>query len=171
NDLVPIKIYNSQVGVVGWSNGGNIVAVTLGKFAEDFPFIRWAAFYEAPLGALFYPPNLGGPLDLNINKHYRDGSAATGQCLVDFRKLCWQKDGSKTPFAHKKVGEPELRGVLFFDENKNKHWKESFEYAFSYATDVGLDKQIYPPQVTAAAERLDIFESFRPVAKIVANPH
>src|SRR5439155_16329367 len=36
NDLVPIKIYNSQVGVVGWSNGGNIVAVTLGKFAEDF---------------------------------------------------------------------------------------------------------------------------------------
>jgi hypothetical protein len=170
NELVPVKVYNNQIGIAGWSNGGNIAAVTLGKFAPELQFVGWAAFYETPLGALFYPANLGGPADLNLNRHYREGSSATGKVLVDYRKLEWQKDGQKTPGQHKKVGEPEVRGVLFFDENKNGRWEESFEYAFSYATDVGLDKQIYPPEVTAAAERLHVFDSSKPAYKPKRKP-
>jgi hypothetical protein len=157
NSLVPTKLFNSNVGVEGWSNGGNIALITLSKYKKELPFVAWATFYETPLGSMFFPPSLGGSLDLVQNKHYRLGSAATGHCLVDFRKLCYQPTGQKSAGSHKKVGQPEVPGVLFFDENANKQWDEEFEFAFPYCADVGLDKQIYPPLVTQALIRLKIF--------------
>ncbi len=156
-DVVPVKVATGNLGVVGWANGGNIALVTLAKFVDQLQFVGWAAFYESPLGALFWPPNLGGSQDLISNRHYRQGSSATGKCLVDFRKLAWRDEGSKSPGAHKRAGEPEIEGVLFFDENKNKQWEESFEFALSYTTDVGLEKQIYAPQITHALKRLNVF--------------
>jgi len=155
--ITPVKVYNKSVGIVGWDNGGNIALVTLGKYAAELSQVGWIAFYEAPVGAMFVPPNLGGGKDLIINKHYRQGSCATGNCLIDYRKLTWQPKATKNPNAHKRLSEPEIRGLLFFDENKNGHWDESYEYALSYATDVGLDKQIYAPQITRALERLKVF--------------
>lgn len=145
SDLVKVKVYNNTVGVVGWSNGGNLALVTLSKFAADLPFIGWLAFYESPIGSCFYPPSLGGAQDFLTLKHYRQGTAATGQILIDFKKLRWQKNGTRNPGAHKKVGEPEIPGVLYFDENDNKVWEETSEFALPYSTDLGLDKQIYPP--------------------------
>jgi len=156
-DLVPVKVYLGSIGIVGWSNGGNIALVTLSKFAEQLGAVGWAAFYECPAGALFFPPNLGGDQDLKINSHYRQGSCATGKCLVDYRKLTWQADAQKNTGLHKRLGEPEIPGVLFFDENRNRIWDEAREYAFSYATDIGLEKQIYPPQVTKAVQRFRVF--------------
>lgn len=158
-ELVPVKVAAGNLGVVGWDNGGNIALVTLAKFADQLQFVGWAAFYESPLGALFWPPNLGGAQDLVANRHYRQGSSATGKCLVDFRKLAWKAEGTKSPGAHKRAGEPEIEGILFFDENKNQQWEESFEFALSYTTDVGLEKQIYAPQITHALGRLKVFGS------------
>ncbi len=157
NQLLPVKVFNNYVGAVGWSNGGNVLLVTLAKFASDLPFVGWLAFYESPLGSMFYPPSLGGAQDLMLNRHYRLGSAATGKCLVDYRKLCYQPAGQKSPGSHKKLGQPEIPGVLFFDENGNKGWDEETEFALPYCGDVGLDKQIYPPSVTLALGRLGIF--------------
>ncbi len=156
-ELVPVKISKDNVGIMGWSNGGNIALVTMGKYADELQFLSWAAFYETPLGSMFFPPNLGSSLDLVTNKHYRQGSGATGDCIIDYDKLRYDPFVLRHPGEHKKKGEPELPGVLFFDENKNKRWDESIEFAFSYANDVGLDKQIYPPDVTAAIERMGVF--------------
>jgi hypothetical protein len=157
SSLVPVKIDESNIGVIGWSNGGNLVLVTLSNYMKDLPFLGWLVFYETPLGSMFYPPSLGGAQDLIQNRHYRQGSAATGHCLVDYRKLCFQAAGQKSPGAHKKIGQPEVPGVLFFDENGNKQWDEELEFALPYCGDVGLDKQIYPPQVTEALARLHVF--------------
>jgi hypothetical protein len=156
NDLVPVKLSNSHVGMVGWSNGGNIAIITMSNFNNDLKFVDWLAFYESPVGQLFMPAVLGGGNDAFVNRHYRQGSCATGDCLVDFRKLWWQTGGSKEPGAHKKIGEPEIPGILFFDENGNKQFDESSEYALSYATDIALEKQIYAPLVTRAIIRLKI---------------
>jgi hypothetical protein len=156
-DLLPIKVTNKNVGIVGWSNGGNIALVTLAKYASDLDSIAWIAFYESPLGSLFFPPSLGGFGDLVLNKHYREGSAATGTCLIDFRKLAWDKETIRHPGVHKKLGEPELPGILYFDDNGNKRWDEPTEFAFSYCLDKGLEKQIYAPEVTLALERLKVF--------------
>lgn len=156
-ELLPIKVTDKNVGIVGWSNGGNIALVSMAKYAHDLDSISWIAFYESPLGALFFPPSLGGVDDLVINRHYREGSAATGTCLIDFRKLTWDNDTMRHPGVHKKLGEPELPGVLYFDDNDNKHWDEPSEFAFNYCLDKELEKQIYAPEVTLALERLKVF--------------
>jgi hypothetical protein len=156
-ELVPVKVSGSNIGIVGWSNGGNIALVTMSKYASDLQFLCWAAFYECPLGSMFFPPNLGSSADVVSNRHYRQGSGATGDCVVDYSKLCYDENYLRRPGEHKRMGEAEIPGVLFFDENKNKRWDESLEFAFSYATDVGLDKQIYPPDVTAAIDRMGVF--------------
>jgi hypothetical protein len=155
--LVPMVLSNKNVGLIGWSNGGNIAVITLAKYAQQLPFVNYLTFYESPLGSMFYPPMLGGSQDLLTNPHYRQGSAATGNCLVDYRKLCFQADGQKKPGSHKKLGQPEVPGIVFFDENGNKQWDEELEFAFPYCCDIGLEKQIYPPHVTVALGRSGLF--------------
>jgi hypothetical protein len=157
--LVPVKLYHPCVGIIGWSNGGNIAMTTLAKYSEQLSPVGWLVFYETPLGSLFFPPTLGGAQDFTANRHYRLGSAATGMCLVDFRKLCFQPTGQKSPGAHKKAGMPEIDGVLFFDENGNHQWDEEIEFALPYSSLPGLNKQIYPPAVTQALMRLGIFNT------------
>ncbi|HEY9677340.1 MAG TPA: hypothetical protein V6C76_05000 [Drouetiella sp.] len=158
-DLVPMKVEKSNVGLVGWSNGGNVAMVTLGKYADELKsVVSWVLFYESPIGNLFYPPNLGGIHDLLLNKHYRQGSAATGSCNVDWKKLTWWQNGKRTGGERKKLGEVEIPGVLYFDENGNGVWDESVEYALNYATDVGLEKQIYPPEVAITLETRHMFD-------------
>jgi hypothetical protein len=155
-DLVPVKLCLDNVGIVAWSNGGNIALVTLDKYAEQLQSIAWIAFYESPIGALFYPPSLGSTQDLLLNNHYRQGSGATGRCLIDFRKLTYDPSIRRNPGLLKRLGQVDVNGVLFFDDNGNKHWDESKEFAFNYLTEGG--QQIYPPEVTAAADRLKVFE-------------
>jgi hypothetical protein len=156
--LVPVPLLNKNIGVIGWSNGGNIAVITLAKYAQQLPFIGFLTFYETPLGSTFFPPMLGGAKDLIQNRHYRQGSAATGQILVDFRKLAYQAHGQKNPGSHKRMGQPEVPGVVFFDENSNQQWDEELEFALPYSCDVGLEKQIYPPIVTVALQRSGIFK-------------
>jgi hypothetical protein len=153
-DLVPTKIAPQEIGILAWSNGGNIALVTMDKFSEQLQGIAWVAFYESPIGSLFFPPSLGCTRDLVMNKHYRDGSAATGHCLIDFRKLNWDGSTKRDPGIHKKLSEPDPTGVLYFDDNGNGQWDEPREYAFRYSLKVGSNKEFYPPEVTAAIERL-----------------
>lgn len=148
HQLVPMAVRNDKVGAVGWSNGGNVLLTTLATYSAELPAVSWLAFYESPIGAIFFPPALGGAQDLLPNKNYRQGTAATGNPIIDFRKLTYSVDAKKTPGSHKKIGEPEIPGVLYFDENGNHVWEEASEYAFTYATDVGVEKQIYAPAVT-----------------------
>lgn len=163
NELLPVKVAKTNVGVVGWSNGGNVLMATLGKFPEELrTVVNWAVFYESPIGPLFFPPNLGGMKDLLSNKHYREGSAATGGCIVDWKNLRWDSSILRNPGEHKKLGEPEIPGVLYFDENRNGVWDESAEFALTYTTDVGLDKQIYPPEVLSALQREKLFDKWVP---------
>lgn len=158
SDLLPVTVYNKTVGTIGWSNGGNILITTLAKHASELPFVSWVAFYESPVGSLFFPPNLGGAEDRMLNKHYRAGTAATGQPLVDWSKLRYDKEGKKHPGAHKKLGEPEIKGVAYFDENGSGSWDETGEFALTYSTDIGFDKQIYPPSATKALLRLPEYQ-------------
>ena len=155
-----IKVDHSNIGLVGWDQGGNTALVCLGKHSDDLSgVVKWLAFYESPVGALFTPPNLGSVQDLVSNKHYRQGSAATGNLIIDWRKLAWSPSQFRSPnrLTGQRRGMPGLKGVLFFDDNLNKNWEESREFAFTPALDVTISKQYFPPQITAACERLEVF--------------
>lgn len=169
--LVPVTVFNKNVSLIGWSNGGNIATITLAKFAETLPFVNQLVYYESPLGSMFYPAVLGSSQDLLQNPHYRQGSAATGNCLVDYRKLCFEPGVQKNPGAHKKLGQPEIKGVVFFDENGNKKWDEELEFAIPYCCDIGLEKQIYPPAVTIALVKSGLFKDLKEWPKTVATLH
>ena len=167
--LVRMPVFNKNVALIGWSNGGNVATITLAKYAAQLPFVNQLVFYESPLGSMFYPPVLGSSQDLLQNPHYRQGSAATGNCLIDFRKLCFEPGTQKNPGSHKKLGQPEIKGVVFFDENGNKKWDEESEFAIPYCCDVGLEKQIYPPAVTIALAKSGLFKSVKEWPKTIAN--
>jgi hypothetical protein len=155
--IVPVKVYNPSIGLVGWSNGGNIILAALAKWAQELSCVSFVTFYESPVGSLFYPPCLGSAYDYITNRHYRLGSAATGKCLVDFRKLCFDAVTVRKSQFNKKIGQSNLPGILFFDENNNKQWDEALEFALPYLSDIGLEKQIYSPQITKALLRLKVF--------------
>jgi len=158
-DLVPVKLAPENVGVVGWSNGGNTALVTLDKYPEELKGIAWLSFYESPIGALFFPPSLGGTDDIVVNNHYRLGSGATGRCLIDFRKLAYDPSVKRNPGVSRKLGisDKDIPGVIYFDDNGNKHWDEAKEYAFNYLT-AGKELEYYPPEVVSALERMKVFE-------------
>ena len=170
-DLVPVPLSKNNFGVVGWSNGGNVALITMEKYAHQLGFINWLVLYECPIGSLFFPPSLGSKDDFLLNNHYRQGSAATGHCLIDFRKLAWQADARQNPGLYKKMGEAELPGVVYFDDNQNGKWDESTEFAFNYCVDHGLRKKFYPPDITSALERLKVFANgAEPPAAAAAAP-
>jgi len=169
-DLIPIPLAQNNLGIVGWSNGGNIALITMEKYARQLGFIDWLVLYECPIGSLFFPPSLGSTDYFLLNNHYRQGSAATGHCLLDYRKLAWEADIKQNPGVYKKLGEADLPGVVYFDDNQNGKWDESTEFAFNYCVDHASTKtfkKFYPPDVTAAMERLKIFEKDAPQPAVV----
>lgn len=156
-DLIPVPLDQSVVGLVGWETGANLALVTMAKYADKIPFISYLAFFEGAVGSMFIPDNLGTVKSLQVNPHYKQGSAATGQILVDYRKLMYEPNAQLHPGVNKRKGDAELKGVLYFDENQNKKWDEAVEYALSYASEVGLDKQIYAPPICDALLRHSVF--------------
>lgn len=157
SELVPKPLDLNNIGAVGWENGGNALIITLAKFPLDLGFMRWLSFYESPIGPLLSPSVLGTTKELSINKHYRQGSAATGTCLVDWRKLAWVTDIFRDRTEHIGLGREPSRGVLFFDENGNKVWEESQEFPIAHFTEPGGEKKYYAPEITSAMIRLQLF--------------
>jgi len=159
-----VKVQPENIGLVGWDIGGNQALAVLGKYSVALSFVKWLVFYESPVGSMFCPASLGSASDLLLNKHYREGSAATGNILMDYRKLNWAETSFRTPnrLTSRKRGSPGLKGVLYFDENANNIWEESYEFAFTSALDVDLMKQYFPPQITGAIQRVELFKGYWP---------
>ena len=156
-ELIPVALDQSVVGMVAWETGANIALVTLAKHQEKIPFVSYLAFFEGAAGSMFNPDNLGTVKDMILNRHYREGSAATGEILVDYRRLMYSPSSHRHPGVAKKRGEAEIKGVLYFDENGNKVWDEAAEFALNFASEVGLDKQIYAPPIAEALIRHGVF--------------
>lgn len=156
-EIIPTPLDLNNVGAVGWGNGGNILLVTMSKFALDLGFLKWVAFYESPIGPLMSPSVLGTTNELVLNKYYRQGSAATGTPLVNWKKLTWQSDIFRNRTEHLGLGREPSRGVLFFDENGNKIWEESQEFPIAHYTAPGGDKKYYAPEVVNAMLKQKLF--------------
>lgn len=160
-ELVPTKIDLNNVGAVGWGNGGNSLLISMSKFALDLGFIKWIALYESPLGPLMSPSVLGTTNELVLNKHYRQGSAATGKPLIDWKKMKWQSEIFRNRTEHLGLGREPSRGVLFFDENDNGIWEESQEFPIAHYTAPGGDKKYYSPEIIDAMIKQKLFPKGR----------
>ncbi len=156
--LVPAPVDTNNVGAVGWENGGNTLMVTMAKYPMDLSScLQWITFFESPIGALALTGSLGTIKELAHNKHYRSGTAATGRASVDFSNLAFDRESYRDRETREKRGLSAPKGVLYFDENSNGVWEESNEFPLSYATQPGVNKQYYPPEVTTALVKRKLF--------------
>lgn len=160
-DLVPKKVDTKNVGILSWYEGGNITLVTLSKFAKDLEPIqsnlKWLAFSEPQVGALFFPSIMGTKRELVANPYYKQGSAATGRIWIDFSKLRFQDGVYRNSLVREKQKMTTPRGVLYFDDNENGSWQEETEFPIPYATAPNVHKQYYAPEVVSAIIRLKMF--------------
>lgn len=156
-DLIPRKVNYSNLGLLGWHDGLNIAIITLVKFHPDLKVVKWLASYESPIGALLLPSNLGTTEELNLNSHYREGSAATGKVVIDYDKLAWFPEGfrNRTQRLKQKLHTP--KGILFLDDNDNNLYDELTEFPLNYGVIAGGQKQYYPPEITIAMKEKGIF--------------
>lgn len=160
-DLTAKKVDSKNVGILSWYEGGNITLVTLAKFAKDLQPIqsnlKWLAFSEPQVGALFHPSIMGTKKELVANPYYKHGSAATGRIWLDFSKLRYQDGVYRNSLVREKQKMTTPRGVLFFDDNQNGTWEEEIEFPVPYATLPNVQKQYYAPEVVSAIVRLKLF--------------
>ena len=54
SDLVPIKVSSNNIGSLGGLTAA-ISRCTMGKYPDRLRFISWLAFYESPVGIMFFP--------------------------------------------------------------------------------------------------------------------
>ncbi|MCW5823274.1 MAG: hypothetical protein KIT34_10755 [Cyanobacteria bacterium TGS_CYA1] len=173
SDLIPKKVDTKNVGILSWYEGGNITLVTLSKFANDLqsiqPNLKWLAFSEPQVGALFYPSIMGTKKELIANPYYKHGSAATGRIWLDFSKLRYQDGIYRNSLVREKQKMTTPKGVLFFDDNQNGTWEEEIEFPIPYATLPNVHKQFYAPEVVSAIVRLKLFAPL-PEPKVAEPP-
>ena len=44
-----IKVETTNVGMVGWSGGGNRAVLTMARYGDRFPGLKWYASWESPV--------------------------------------------------------------------------------------------------------------------------
>lgn len=156
--LTPRHVDYNNIGLVGWHDGINVILVTLANYHENLSFVNWIASYESPISSLLLPSNLGTTKELNLNKHYRQGSAATGKCVVDFKRLSYDPNRFRERTKRKKRNLATPKGVLFFDDNKNGKFDELTEFPLNYSIKPGVSKQFYCPEITNALKVSGMFK-------------
>jgi len=78
SELVPVAAPGG-VGLIGSSNGGNSLWMTLHHHAEVRSLVRWAATWESPLGPQYVTVELGARNGL-LNPYYVPGTCTLEAC-------------------------------------------------------------------------------------------
>lgn len=105
----PLTVLVDQVGVIGWSNGGNTAIVALAEHRAETRRVAWLATWESPLGDGAATALCGGHRD-GPNPAY---DPATG--ALDLSRLRWDPNLSLRLFG----GGRGPAGALYFDANAN----------------------------------------------------
>jgi hypothetical protein len=102
-EVIPLP---GNVGLIGWSNGGNVCMVCAGLFGAEFPDLAFYASHESPLGEGAQEALLGDHRTGRVNPAY---DPDTGR--LDLTKLAYAAEAPVATF-----GPPSgLTGSLFFD--------------------------------------------------------
>ncbi|MDZ7367155.1 MAG: T9SS type A sorting domain-containing protein [candidate division KSB1 bacterium] len=112
NPIVPLA---SNVGLVGWSNGGNATLAVAGVHGSEIAGLAWIANWESPVGDGManaecgaHPRPGGGVQNPEVNPAYNPG---TGE--FDLTVLAYSDTVNIAAQG------PALRGGLYFDSNRN----------------------------------------------------
>jgi hypothetical protein len=116
---IPVRVNN--VGVIGWSFGGNIVPAALAHDAQVAEEVRWYASWESPYGDGVINGEFGTRLT-GPNPFY---DPATGE--LDLTTLRYDPDLAPTLLPPPQDPMPEVTGSLYHDANTNGRYDEGVD--------------------------------------------
>lgn len=156
NQLVtPLTPLSNNVGLVGWSNGGNTNICVAGKYGEDIPGLAWILNWESPVGDGMPQAEAGAksegnmrPLNSGVNPAY---DPSTGNW--DLSKLAFSSQ-IQIPILFEISNH--VTGGLYIDEDQNSLVDPGSDFIF-YPLVFNLDgtyKSFYSERVRQAANSL-----------------
>ena len=119
-----IKVQTTNVGMVGWSGGGNRAVLTMARYGERFPGLKWYASWESPmLGS----PDTGTGSIFQLNPYY---DRATG--TVDFARLRYSPEMPLWVWPIQALPRDPTwpRGGLYLDGDGNGTFNKDKDYGF-----------------------------------------
>ena len=149
------KVLTTNVGVIGWSAGGNLATLTMALHGEQFRDLAWYASWESPV---LSTSDVGSGSVFQANRFY---DPTTGR--VDFRRLRYSSEMPLWVWPPQGLrSDPSWpRGGLYLDGDNNGTFDRDADYAFWLryrSLSAGEPrKAFYPPAVTREARDRKVF--------------
>jgi hypothetical protein len=128
-----IQILPNNIGMAGWSNGGNGAVVVMAEHGEEFPDVAFLATHESPFGDGAVSAELGG-FGVEMNPAY---DADTG--TMNLSLLAYDPDATtirprpqrNRPGAPAAPKPPVLHGAFYYDMNRNGRLDAEVDFKLS----------------------------------------
>jgi len=130
------QVADDNVGMCGWSNGGNATIIAAGAFGEELQGLAWIVNWESPVGDGM--PNVDAGVRENLNPAYNPDTGEFDATLTAFDETL------ETPQGH--------QGALYFDVNRDGDLDGGIDFLASYHAYQG--KYYYSEWLRDAAENL-----------------
>ena len=149
------KVLTTNVGVIGWSAGGNLATLTMARHGEQFRDLAWYASWESPV---LSTSDVGSGSVFQANRFY---DPTTGR--VDYRRLRYSSEMPLWVWPPQGLrSDPSWpRGGLYLDGDNNGTFDRDADYAFWLryrSLSAGEPrKAFYPPAVTREARDRKVF--------------
>ncbi|MFO7890726.1 MAG: aryl-sulfate sulfotransferase [bacterium] len=154
---VPVAPLNNNIGLVGWSNGGNTNICAAGMYGEHFPGLAWILNWESPVGDGMPQAEAGAKSEENL-RPYNSGvnpayDPATGSW--DLSQLAFDSQ-IQIPILFDT--DNHVTGSLYVDKNQNGLVDLGSDFIFYPLTfDLnGNYKSFYSERVRQAAASLQV---------------
>jgi para-nitrobenzyl esterase len=119
-----IKVQTTNVGMVGWSGGGNRAVLTVARYGDRFPGLKWYASWESPMLSTV---DAGTGSIFERNPYY---DRATG--TVDFARLRYSSEMPLWVWPIQALPRDPTwpRGGLYLDGDGNGTFNKDKDYGF-----------------------------------------
>jgi hypothetical protein len=144
-----MPVLTENVGVIGWSVGGNIAVLAMAQYGERFPNLRWYASWESPF--LGETEDLGSVAEANPFYDAATGKIAFDSLRYSAEMPIWVFPPQATPPA---ANWP--RGGLYLDGDGDHQFSKGADFAF-FANMGGPGKFYYSLRVTTEAAERKVF--------------
>jgi hypothetical protein len=147
-----VRAATNNVGLVGYSFGGNLAILATARHGERFPGLKWYASWETPV---LGPVDTGTGTELQWNRFYDPN---TGK--IDFDRLKYSPEMPiwVWPFQGLSRKPDWPRGGLYLDGDGDGVFNRERDYAFWVDVDPGPPlKAFYSPATTRKAVELNVF--------------
>jgi len=155
-----IKVQTTNVGMVGWSGGGNRAVLTMARYGDRFPGVKWYASWESPMLSTV---DAGTGSIFERNPYY---DRATG--TADFARLRYSPEMPLWVWPIQALPRDPTwpRGGLYLDGDDNGTFNKDKDYGFWAVYDSPTAgqprKAFYFPAIIREARDRKVFGSVWP---------